>query len=167
MCAILDNDVVHQVFGPNCSPAGEAFLNWLDSGRGQLVVGGKLRRELGGSNEFSRWLQQALLAGQARDYGDDTVEEKTEKLKNSGSCRSNDVHVVALAQVSGARLLFTNDGNLKKDFADRKMINNPPGRIYTTIRKKRSGKRYVTVRSENFQESHKRLLGNRSLCKRK
>ena len=167
MCAILDNNVAHQVFGSSRPLAGEAFFNWLNSGRGQLAVGGKLRYELSTSNEFIKWLQQALLSGQASDYNDDKVEEKTEELKNSGSCRSNDAHVVALAQVSGARLLFTNDDDLRKDFADKNLIDNPRGKIYTTERKRRSGKRYVTVRIDNFQESHRRLLGNRSLCNRK
>ena len=167
MCAILDNDVVGQVFGPKRPEAGEKFFEWLNSGRGRLVVGGRLRQELSGNNEFRRWLQQALLAGRAADYDEGEVKDKTKELKNAGACRSDDPHTVALAQVSGARLLFTNDAALKEDFADKKLIDNPRGKVYTTLRKKRSGKRYETVPIENFQESHKRLLGNRSLCKRK
>ena len=167
MCAILDNNVVHQVFGSKRPEAGEKFFEWLNSERGRLVVGGQLRQELDGNNEFSRWLQQALLAGQAAECDEGKVKDKTKELKNAGACRSNDAHIVALAQVSGARLLFTNDAALKEDFADKKLIDNPRGKVYTTLRKKRSGRRDETVPMENFQESHKRLLGNRSLCKRK
>jgi len=46
VCAILDNNVVHQVFGTNCPAAGKEFFKWINSGSGQLVVGGKLSKEL-------------------------------------------------------------------------------------------------------------------------
>ena len=167
MCAILDNDVAHQVFGSDRPPAGEAFFNWLNSGRGQLAIGGKLLEELNGNQTFQIWRKQAEAAGRARLYTDGKVEDRTEELKNSDSCQSNDVHVVALAQVSGARLLFTNDEDLKKDFVKRELIDNPPGKVYTTHRKKRGRKGDREVDMEDFQESHKRLLGNKSLCKRK
>ncbi len=64
MCAILDNDAVHQVFGVNRPAAGRAFFEWIDSGRGRLVVGGRLRRELDGNHAFRNWRRQAVLAGQ-------------------------------------------------------------------------------------------------------
>ena len=168
MCAILDSDVAHQVFtSNNRPPAGEAFFNWLNSGNGLLVAGGQLLEELDKNQKFQTWRKQAEAAGRVRLYNDDEIENKTRGLKDTGSCRSNDTHVVALAQISGARLLFTNDDDLRKDFADKNLIDNPRGKVYTTERKRRSGKRYVTVRIDNFQESHKRLLGNRSLCRRK
>ena len=33
MCAILDNDVVHEVFRQDRPAAGKAFFDWIDSGR--------------------------------------------------------------------------------------------------------------------------------------
>ena len=167
MCAILDKNVVGQVFGSQAPPAGKGFLNWLNSGNGLLVVGGELRRELNESSNFKEWLQQATLAGLVRLYNDDKVNDRAEELKNADSCRSDDPHIVALAQVSGARLLFTNDDDLKKDFTDKKLINDPPGKVYTTLHDERQGRKYVKVRREDFRENHKRLLGNKSLCKRK
>ena len=165
MCAILDKNVVGQVFGSEAPPAGKEFLNWLNSGNGLLVVGGELRRELNGSSKFKEWLQQAILSGLVRLYNDGKVDDRAEELESSDSCRSDDKHIVALAQISGARLLFTNDDNLKKDFADRRLIDNPPGKIYTTLHDERQGKRYVKVRREDFRENHKRLLNNKNLCK--
>ena len=47
MCAIVDNDVVGEVFGDTGSPAGRGFFNWLNSPHGRLVVGGKLLQEIG------------------------------------------------------------------------------------------------------------------------
>lgn len=153
MCAILDINVVHQVFGPDRPPAGEEFFQWLNSGKGQLVAGGKLLRELDGNRKFKIWRQQAVLSGRVRLCDAAAVKDKTQQLKSENSCRSNDRHIVALAQVSGARLLYSNDVDLQGDFKDKKLIDNPRGKVYSTLRK------------EHFENSHRRLLGNRSLCK--
>ena len=48
MCAIVDTNVVHEVFGRQPTDAGEGFFRWLNSGKGKLVVGGKLKEELMG-----------------------------------------------------------------------------------------------------------------------
>ena len=153
MCAILDINVAHQVFGSNRPPAGEAFFKWLDSGTGQLVAGGKLLRELDRYHKFRMWLQQAILAGRVRLCNDDEVNEKTQTLKNELSRRFNDRHILALAQVSGARLLYSNDLDLQRYFKDKNLIDNPRGKVYSTLK------------NEDFQNSHRRLLGNRSLCR--
>lgn len=153
MCAILDVNVVHQVFGPNRPPAGEAFFKWLASGKGQLVAGGELLRELDGNRKFRTWRQQAVLAGRVRLCDADEVNEKTQTLKNEHSCRSNDQHILALAQVSGARLLYSNDDALQRDFKDKNLIDKPRGKVYSTLQ------------NEDLQNSHRRLLGNRNLCR--
>ena len=62
-------------------------------------------------------------------------------------CTSNDVHVLALALVSGARLLYTNDAALIMDFKNSKVIANPRGKVYTTSK---------TVR---FTTTHKATSG--------
>lgn len=46
MCAIVDASAVFEVFGRRQTEAGRQFRDWLDSGRGQLVVGGKVLEEL-------------------------------------------------------------------------------------------------------------------------
>ena len=52
MCAIVDSSARDEVFGGAKSPAGEFFLTWLTKGKGRLIVGGKLRDELSGSQNF-------------------------------------------------------------------------------------------------------------------
>ncbi|MDE0191065.1 MAG: PIN domain-containing protein [Gammaproteobacteria bacterium] len=148
MCAILDNDVVHQVFGTNRSQAGSEFFRWIDAGRIQLVIGGKLRRELGSNQAFKAWLQQKLNAGQATDIDDLVVDSVAAALAESGSCRSNDTHVVALAQISNARLLYSNDTALHEDFKNKRLIDNPRGRVYSTLA------------GGELRDSHRRLLRN-------
>ena len=117
MCAIVDANVVSEVFGSNLPPAGEKFFDWLNKGSGQLIVGGKLLEELEKSSaEFRRWGQEAQLAGKMRIVNKSEVDARTEQIQNEGTIRSDDPHVIALAQVSGARLLYSNDGNLQTGF---------------------------------------------------
>ncbi len=62
MCAIVDANAAHEVFGSNQNPASEAgkgFFRWLNSGKGKLVVGGKLKEELGRVPNYRIWAQQA------------------------------------------------------------------------------------------------------------
>ena len=37
MCAIVDSNVVSEVFGSNLPPAGEKFFDWLNQGSGRLI----------------------------------------------------------------------------------------------------------------------------------
>lgn len=132
MCAIVDADRLHQVFGENRSEAGEFFFEWISNGSGLLVVGGQVRAEMDKYSKFKAWFRTALKFGRARTVDDNAVEFETVFLRGQRICKSNDVHVLALARVSGARLLFTNDGNLQRDFGDPKIIRNPRGSVYST-----------------------------------
>ena len=60
------------------------------------------------------------------------VDTRTEHLKALGGYKSDDPHVLALAQVSDVRLLYTNDGDLQQDFGDKNLIDNPRGKVYST-----------------------------------
>ena len=153
MCAIVDNNVRDQVFGANSqSPAGRFFLEWLSSGRGKLVVGGGLLRELNEYNDFKRWLRTALGRNIAVTVDDVAVDAETTIIQQNGVCESDDEHVIALARVSGARLLFTNDGDLQDDFKNPGIINNPRGVIYTTLR------------GVDVTRTHRALLRRTDLC---
>ena len=150
MCVILDNNVLFEVFGDGRPPAGAGFFDWINSGGGRLIAGGKLLEELGRRENFSVWWQQAVLAGLATRVDDDAVCRETTRLATQGTCRSNDEHVVALALVGGARLLYTNDRKLQLDFKDRELIDGPPGKVYSTRR------------SRAFTHGKKRLLATSS-----
>ena len=155
MCAIVDANVASEVFGSNLSPAGEKFFEWLNKGNGRLVVGGKLFEELEKSSaDFIYWERGALLAGRMRIVNKREVDARTEQIQRENKIRSDDPHVIALAQVSGARLLYSNDGDLQKDFRNGKLIDDPRGNVYSTRRDK------------SFQRSHDGLLKNKKLCRR-
>ena len=153
MCAIIDADVAHQVFGANRPEAGAEFFKWLNTGRGRLAVGGRLRAELRRTSA-ENWMQQAILAGRITQIDDVEVEARTVELETQRLCKSNDPHVLALAQVSGARLLYSNDGNLARDFKSKRLVEFPRGKVYSTDRGE-----------GRFQRSHKGLLTRTDLCR--
>lgn len=146
MGAILDRNAAPEAFGPNRTEAGGKFFDWINTGAGRLVVGGKLLRELS-STQAGKWIRQAILSKRVKITDDVEVRALTKRIQSEGGLKSNDPHILALARVSGARLLYSNDINLHRDFRSKELIDRPRGKVYSTIRGK--GK---------FQESHKRLL---------
>ena len=133
MCVVLDNSAVSEVFGDNRPPAGAKFFDWIDSGRGRLIGGGQLLHELAQRGNFRLWWLQAVGAGVARQVDDNAVRAETMRLTEKEACQSNDAHVIALAVVGGARLLYTNDRRLQDDFKDQQLIDGPPGKVYSTL----------------------------------
>ena len=154
MCAIVDTNVYHEVFSTGSqSDAGRYFYDWLIRRNGGTIVsGGEHLRELNRIADFKRVFAERLQAGRARRIPDEDVDSETDRLRSQGACSSNDEHVLALALVSGARLLFTNDNALQDDFRDRQIVGGTQGRIYTT------------QRSGRVSSTHRDLLRRRDLC---
>ena len=150
----MDANVVRQAFGRNPVPAAIKFIDWIDSKKGRLTVGGsKVRKELEKSpQEFKEWALEAIKTGKMKNVNDSKVDKKMDQLVAGGRCKSDDEHVIALAQVGGARLLFSNDGNLQQDFRDKRLIDNPRGHVYSTRVNK------------DFTSTHRTLLGRKDLC---
>ncbi len=136
MCAIVDANVVSEILGKGISPAGEAFRKWVEGRKGKLMTGGELRVELTKSGEYMSWARELGLNGTLQRVNEDELNDQIEKLKREHVCRSNDHHIIALAQVSGARLLFTNDKALTKDFKNKDLIASPRGKVYSTLHNK-------------------------------
>ena len=148
MCAILDNNVRDHVFGNAPTERGLIFYNWLNSGKGRLVIGGtKLRAELAGNRpqpgdesagnrwqpgsvNFRKWLPAAIRLGRVTQWDDREVDDAARDLIKDRVCRSDDPHVIALARASGARLLYTNEPRLEADFKNPHLISKPRGKIY-------------------------------------
>ena len=140
MCTIVDANAAHEVFGSSDEQptgAGEGFFRWLNSGKGKLVVGGKkLEEELDRVPKFRMWASQAQLSGRLISKERDSIDREAKKIKENSILQSDDSHIIALAQVSGARLLFSNDRDLQKDFKNPVIINEPRGKIYSTSENK-------------------------------
>ena len=94
-----------------------------------LVIGGKNTRELSRNKGVGRWLKGLVRANVARRIPDPAIEREERVLRERGQYRSDDVHVLALARASGARLLFSQDKNLAQDFKNRACLE-PTGSVY-------------------------------------
>ena len=130
MCAILDANACADGFGKKNRPeSGKKFFKWINSGKGRLIVGGKLRRELLQNEQFKEWAEDAIDSGRLRECEDKLVDARESNLRDIDS---NDAHIIALAIESRSRLLCTNDEDLKADFKNKKLIDNPRGSVYST-----------------------------------
>lgn len=156
MCVIVDVSAAHEVFGPNPTEAGQRLWEWVAAGTGRMVAGGRLRHELD-KTRFRDSARELQLAGRLTACNQQAVEEATQQLHGDDLCTSNDPHVIALAQVSGARLLFTDDRTLQRDFTNKSLIDQPRGKIYPA----RGDGSY---RDGSFERTHKRLLRQKNLC---
>ena len=158
MCAIVDASVIGEVFGRARSrtPAAQKFFEWLNAGSGKLVIGGKLRRELERSTAYRDWAQIATLAGKVISENDDAVNAKASQLA-ALIHRRDDPHVVALAQISGARLLYSNDRALIRHFQDEQFISCPQGSVYTTLEPNSPPR-------GDFTSAHREMLLRPDLC---
>lgn len=163
MCSIIDANILTTEFkkprygNQNTIPktAGEYFYEKVDEGRIILVVGGRLLKEPTVKNSdqvHSLWLQ-LIIAGLVKRFDDNDVDDQTQIVKRKGGYKSDDPHIIALAQISGARLLYSNDEKLQEDFKNKSLIDNPRGKVYSTLK----GKEYTTT--------HRNLLARKDLCK--
>ncbi len=129
MCIIVDTNQLSEFLSKPASEDAAPIRHWL-KGRGLLVysTGGKFAKELSTRSKIR--LKGYVDAGRAKlipamKFRDDEI-----SLRKDSSVRSNDHHVLALARHSGARVLYTSDKNLMDDFTNKKLIDNPRGKVY-------------------------------------
>ena len=134
MCVIVDNNVAGLLFGdPKDRPeAATKFLEYVDDGRLKLVAGGRLLEELCRSAKVQAWLDERVKSGKASILPKDKVHEVEQRLIQEDTFKSDDPHVLALALVAGARLLYTHDDALTGDFKDPNLIRAPRGKVFRT-----------------------------------
>lgn len=136
MCLIVDTNLAALVF---CEPPHDDFqpiIVWLTSPRenGRLVLGGHLANELSNVSAARRFVKALQQAGRARFIPAVALEAETESLRSL--CVSNDSHVIALARVSGARILCSRDKALHQDFSNTKLVSRPRGHVYQSAKHK-------------------------------
>ena len=152
MCAILDANVLGDVFGKGRRATGKQFFDWLEGSRARLVVGGKLYDELVRTEAFETWVATAIKDGRVRYFARDEVEKEMASMPEDQPCKSDDQHIIALARVSKARVLYSDDGNLCDDFRNPVLVPKPRGRLYP------SGE------SPNARRHRRELLNQSDLC---
>jgi hypothetical protein len=133
MCLIVDINIAHKVFLTDSDPDyrdvhGSLFTDKPITAR--MVHGGKLTQEYLGNNRVRRLIVELGRSGRAIKVDDALVDAEELKVKESGMCRSDDEHIIALARVSKVRLLCTNDDNLTTDFTNKNLLDSPRGKVY-------------------------------------
>ena len=127
MCLIVDTNLAGVVFGNPGQNDFRPIIDWLAK-TGKLVVGGRLSRELDRHNSVRRFIRVLQQAGRVRVIP--SVETDSEITRIADLCVSDDPHIIALARISGARVLCSRDNNLHRDFTNTGLISDPRGRIY-------------------------------------
>ncbi len=134
MCLIVDANTGATLV--NSDVEAIPILEWLDKGAGSVAIGGKLSTELSEHRRLWRKLAEYTRSGACKVYPTAKIEGQYSQI-NRQQMSSNDIHILALARVSGCRLLFSRDNALSRDFKNKKII--PPrdgqaGRIYRDSR---------------------------------
>lgn len=133
MCMIVDVNIAHRVLlSDNDVDFGHVHTSLFGNKkpRAKLVYGGKLADEYSRNGALRRIVLQLNSAGRARRIADDVVTEEALSVSESGSCRSNDAHIIALARLTDVRLLCSQDNDLHADFTNAQLLSKPRGKVY-------------------------------------
>lgn len=130
MCIIIDASVAAITFSNSPHPNAAPVINWIEERDGKFVFGGQLANELYAIKKVRRYLREAMRKGNAIQFPNDVVSNEQAIVERFGICRSNDEHVIALARISGARVLFSDDQLLGQDFNDKRLISKTRGKLY-------------------------------------
>jgi hypothetical protein len=127
MCIIVDANVAHEFRGTFTDEA-LAIRDWLIEDGGIIAAGGRLKKELLRTS-FKNIYLTLLQAGRLYQYDDKEVSRAEASVNAKQNTRSDDAHIIALAQVSLCRVLFSRDQDLHSDFCNPQILS-PRGRIY-------------------------------------
>ena len=146
MCAILDVNRAHQLLPSSPSEPNDPLTKWVEDGHGRLIVGGDLLDELCRNSNIERWVTNLHRMGRIvsltpEDRRD--VKSRTEELRKRSTCKSNDEHIIALAQTKHVRLLVTADRDLQEDFGNPDLIDGPRGKVYPSGASLRKRKKFL------------------------
>lgn len=134
MCLIVDTNCAAKMF----SDAEEAkpIQAWLLKSRSAIAIGGTvMANEYKLMHKFLSLLATLDSGGKIRRYEDVVVDREVESLEKLKICCSNDTHIVVLARVSGARVLYSHDNDLHSDFRNRAILT-PRGKVYQSANHK-------------------------------
>jgi len=129
MCLIIDNNKCGEFFRVPLGELEALIVEWIGR-RGRIAIGGRLRSEMLGNRKMRSFLSELKRGGRLTEIDDSLVNLKESELEDSGLLSSDDPHVIALALISGARLLHTSDAALILDFKSSQVISKPRGKIF-------------------------------------
>jgi hypothetical protein len=129
LCLIIDANKTADFVNEPQHEDHRPIYCWVFRG-GVVALGGKLWQEQAKLKGARRLFAEWLRAGRARRYQDHEIAKEEAKVIDEANCESNDQHIIALARVSGARVLFSDDRALAADFTNRAVLSSPAGKVY-------------------------------------
>ena len=133
MCLIVDNNIVRRVLIVQNDPDFGEISRALFTGQpypARLVYERRLRAEYETNTEVSFQFLVLVRAQRAILAPDAPIQAEMDALQESGLCKSNDLHILALARVTGVRLLCSLDQPLHTDFTNAALLSKPRGKVY-------------------------------------
>ena len=129
MCVrtIVDASAFRHLSESSRNSAGHQLRRWVERGNGVIVYSPrytKYARELNRYTAARELLRDYNQRGLAMDVDASLAEAALDRIPGHPLRRSNDPHVLALAIVSRATVLFACDGDLREDFADNRVLSN-------------------------------------------
>ena len=132
MCLIIDANMYGVVFSEDGPRRFPRLYSWIEDSQEKVVYGGsQVREEIRNSRSAVRQLSVWDQAALTREVPDEAVDNHAASLRQRGGLASNDAHYLALARVSGSRVICTDDSDLRDDFTNPGIIGNPKGRVYS------------------------------------
>lgn len=123
MCIILDANVLNDLVNKNSDGHSELdrLAEWFeDGGKFAYTDFTKMKSEYhNASRKFKDFFDERDLGGYVKKFDKEDIKAQVKKLnqlKSKLKPRSNDAHIIALAQVAGVRVLVSRDKKLCKDF---------------------------------------------------
>ena len=141
MCTniIIDRDIASKKFIKFNEYADKKLKKFIEKKYFKVIYsnsGSKWKKEVVGKwkEKLKDW-KDTGLAILNRDNLSQTIKE-LEKLKEIGKLESEDFHILALAKITNTNFLYTDDGDLKKDFKNKKVMESKDTKIYPFKSKK-------------------------------
>ncbi len=131
MCLIIDANCAPETLCPEPSDDFSPIINAILNKTAVMMMGGT--KQLNEYKKLARvWRFIAVLdrAGRVAVSSTAAIDALQEELEKSGVLRSDDPHIIALAQISGARLLCSKDEDLHADFKSKALLDKPRGNVY-------------------------------------
>jgi hypothetical protein len=126
MCLIIDANSAHTLFDD--SVIGSFIRTALVNGDLKAAFGGRVKLELLGTRIKAIYVQ-FRLSGAFVEYDDADCDRAERLYAQHPRVRSDDPHVLGLADVSGCRLLLSDDTALRGDFGNKNVLPKPRGKI--------------------------------------
>ena len=129
MCVktIVDASAFRHLCEPSRNSAGDHLRSWIIRGDGVVVYSPqqtKYAEELNRYTEARDLLTDYYQRGLAIDIDAPLIQAALDSIPDSPVRRSDDPHILALAAVGRATVLFSCDRKLRQDFTDHRVLRN-------------------------------------------